>query len=167
MRGDMYTLKKYMMHAQFRQDFNIAENRLRNLRNILIVAATPASRAAIEGGPAPAKAFDLSDMYRRSVESLYDAGDIHKLMARMVFDFTARVGTCLIQHNATPAVASCLRWISRNITQPVTLADVAGHVRMSPGYLPAVFRKEAGLSVSEYITEQRIKEAGRMLYRIR
>ena len=63
----------------------------------------------------------------------------------------------------SPVVASCLRFIRRNISQPVTLKNVAAHAGISPGYLSTVFKKEIGLSVSDYIAVQRIEEAKRLL----
>ena len=162
-RGDADTLKRVMMSTQFRQDFNIANDSVRNIRNLLIVSTTLASRSAIEGGLAPAKAFDISDMYIRTVETLNDPGEVYALMARMVMDFTERVGSCVIPDGVSPVVASCLRFIRRNISQPVTLKDVAAHAGISPGYLSTVFKKEIGLSVSDYIAVQRIEEAKRLL----
>ena len=157
--GDIDALKKQMMSTQYRQDFNIANDSIRNIRNILIVSTTLASRAAIEGGLAPAKAFDISDMYIRTAETLKDSGEIYALMARMVTDFTERVGGCIIPDGVSPVIASCLRFIKRNISQPITLIDVAAHAKISHGYLSSVFKKEAGLSVSDYIAVQRVEEA--------
>ena len=162
-RGDADTLKKVMMSTQYRQDFNIANDSVRNIRNILIVSTTLASRAAIEGGLEAAKAFDLSDMYIRTVETLKDPGEIYALMARMVMDFAGRVGSCVLPDGVSPVIASCLRFIRRNISQPVSLKNIAAHAKMSSGYLSTVFKKEVGLSLSDYITVQRIEEAKHLL----
>lgn len=161
--GDIDTLKRQMMNTQYRQDFNIANDSIRNIRNILIVSTTLASRAAIEGGLAPAKAFDISDMYIRTAETLKDSGEIYALMARMVIDFTERVGGCVIPDGVSPVIASCLRFIKRNISQQITQKDVAEHAKISPGYLSSVFKKEVGLSVSDYIAVQRVEEAKHLL----
>lgn len=162
-RGDTDELKREMMSTQYRQDFQIANDSIRNIHNILIVTATLASRAAIEGGLAPAKAFDLSDMYIRAGETLRTPGKIYTLMARMVTDFTERVGGCVIPDGVSPAIASCLRWIRRNISQPITLKKAASFTKMSPGYLSTVFKKEVGLSFSDYISIQRVEEVKRLL----
>lgn len=162
-RGDVYALKEYMMNTQFRQDFNIANDSIRNVRNILIVAATLETRAAIEGGLAPTKAFDLSDMYIRTAETLTRPGDIYALMPQMVLDFAKRVGACMTPENASSAVASCLRWIRRNINQPISLADAANQANMSCGYFSTLFKKQVGMSFSDYLASQRIEEAKRLL----
>ncbi len=162
-RGDVRSLREYLMHTQFRQDYLIASDSIRNARNILIVAATLATRAAISGGLAPEKAFALSDLYIRSVETINKPEAIYALMSRMVIDFTERVGICVTPERASPVVASCLRWISRNINQPIALADVAAYANISCGHLSALFRKEVGIPISEYISLARVEEAKRLL----
>ena len=162
-RGDLQQVEAYMMHTQFRQDFQIAGNSIRNLRNILIVSTTLATRAAIRGGMNPTKAFDLSDQYIRAVENLDAPEKIYSLMARMVLDFTRRVGACVIPENVSDTIASCMRWIRRNISQPFTRADLAKYAGLSESYLSALFRKEAGMSLSSYIVSQRVEAAKELL----
>ena len=162
-RGDVHTLKKYMMQTTFRQDYNIANDSIRNVRNIMIVSTTLATRAAIGGGLAPTKAFDLSDMYIRTVETISSPQEIYKVMVRMLLDFTDRVGACTTPETASPAIASCLRYIRRNVSQPITINDVAKYVNMSCGYLSTLFRKEVGMTFSDYVSFSRIEESKRLV----
>jgi AraC-like DNA-binding protein len=162
-RGDLQRVEAYMMHTQFRQDFQIAGNSIRNLRNILIVSTTLATRAAIRGGMNPARAFDLSDQYIRAVENLDAPEKIYSLMARMVLDFTHRVGACVIPENVSAMIASCMRWIRRNISQPFTRADLAKYAGLSENYLSARFRREVGIPLSNYVVSQRVEAAKELL----
>ncbi len=162
-RGDLQRVEAYMMHTQFRQDFQIAGNSIRNLRNILIVSTTLATRAAIRGGMNPARAFDLSDQYIRAVENLDAPEKIYSLMARMVLDFTRRVGACVIPENVSDVIASCMRWIRRNISQPFTRASLAKYAGLSESYLSARFRQEVGMPLSNYVVSQRVEAAKELL----
>lgn len=162
-RGDLQQVETYMMHTQFRQDFQIAGNSIRNLRNIVIVSTTLATRAAIRGGMKTEKAFLLSDQYIRAVENLDAPEKIYSLMARMVLDFTRRVGACVIPENVSDVIASCMRWIRRNISQPFTRADLAKYTGLSESYLSALFRKEVGMPLSNYIVSQRVEAAKELL----
>jgi len=162
-RGDIRALKEYMMQTTFRQDYRIADDSLRNIRNILIVSATLATRAAIAGGLEPERAFSLSDMYIRTVETLASPREIYDLMVRMLLDFTERVGAGFTPAAASPATAACLRYIRRNISRPITAKDVAEHMHVSRGYLASVFQKEIGTTVSQAIALARVEEAKRLL----
>jgi len=162
-RGDTRTLKEYMMHTTFRQDYRIADDSLRNIRNILIVSATLATRAAIEGGLEPERAFSLSDMYIRMVETLSSPRRIYDLMVQMMLDFAERVGAGFTPETASPAAAASLRYIRRNISRPLTVKDVAEHMHISSGYLAAIFQKEIGMTVSQAIARVRVDEAKRLL----
>jgi YesN/AraC family two-component response regulator len=45
----------------------------------------------------------------------------------------------------------------------ITLDSLASQVSLSPGYLSRLFKKEMGMSVSEYISVQKIETAKNML----
>ena len=45
----------------------------------------------------------------------------------------------------------------------ITLESLAGEVSLSPGYLSRLFKKEMGMSVSQYISMQKIETAKNML----
>lgn len=67
----------------------LSENEIRNERNLGICSITLATRAAIEGGAAPAKAYKLSDLYINKIDQC----------KRMTEIFEYRKGVCMILQN--------------------------------------------------------------------
>lgn len=61
--GDVKALEKWFRSAPAVRAGTVAPDQLRQVKNIFIVAATLASRAAIEGGMDPEDALELSDAY--------------------------------------------------------------------------------------------------------
>jgi two-component system response regulator YesN len=55
------------------------------------------------------------------------------------------------------------KYIELNITQKLSLNEVATIYGISPNYLSALFKKYNSCGYSEYITEQKIAKAKRML----
>lgn len=54
-------------------------------------------------------------------------------------------------------------YIKLNIAQDLSREDIASHVFLNPDYLTRIFKKETGMSVSEYLFLERIKVAQELL----
>jgi transcriptional regulator GlxA family with amidase domain len=65
---------------------------------------------------------------------------------------TAGLGTSVTRH-----------WIMDNLHVPLTLADLAGHARMSRRTFTRKFREETGASPAQWITQQRVLLARELL----
>ncbi len=54
-------------------------------------------------------------------------------------------------------------FISENLSNPISVKDVADHVYMSPEYFTKLFKRETGQNIKEYITLSKIEAAKDML----
>lgn len=71
-----------------------------------------------------------------------------------------------IKEDATGAnriAARAVAYIERNLDKPLRREDIAAQVHVSVGYLSRVFRQETGMSMKEYMTEQKLQLARSML----
>ncbi|WNS44113.1 helix-turn-helix domain-containing protein [Paenibacillus sp. MMS20-IR301] len=55
------------------------------------------------------------------------------------------------------------QYIDRNLEQEISRSTLAEHVYLNPEYLSHIFKKKTGSSLSDYITDVRIREAKRLL----
>jgi len=62
-----------------------------------------------------------------------------------------------------PLLASVFDVIDERFAEPISLADVAATVGLTPGYLTTVVRRRTGRTVQQWITERRLAEARRLL----
>lgn len=62
-----------------------------------------------------------------------------------------------------PHIASVLKYINDNITQPISLSNVSSRAHLSKEYTSRLFKQEMGLTVSEYINKQKLSLAREML----
>ncbi|WP_052099043.1 helix-turn-helix domain-containing protein [Paenibacillus stellifer] len=67
------------------------------------------------------------------------------------------------QRDSSPIIAKAYAYIQDNLQRDLTRDDIAAVVSRNPAYLSRLFRKETGLSLSEYITQQRIEQAKKLL----
>jgi two-component system response regulator YesN len=55
------------------------------------------------------------------------------------------------------------QYIIQNINEDISREDIACHVNMNPDYLTRMFKKEIGLTISEYVFQERVDLAKEML----
>jgi len=54
-------------------------------------------------------------------------------------------------------------YITQHINQDISRDDIANHVFLNPDYLTRLFKKETGLSISDYLLQERMKIAKELL----
>ncbi|WP_160689613.1 response regulator [Clostridium sp. C2-6-12] len=54
-------------------------------------------------------------------------------------------------------------YIKENYNKDISREDIANHVFLNPDYLSRIFKKATGLSLTEYLTEQRIEKSMQLL----
>lgn len=161
--GNVEQLKAFFSNSFSIQAGTIADNPLRQARNLLIVAATLATRAAIEGGLDIESAYQLSDIYIQQSEKLTDADALYRLQYNMMLDFTNRVAQAQIPRDTTQDIYKCIQYIKRHTNQSISVSDVADHVGKSRSHISRCFKKELGFQMNEFIMRCKLEEAKSLL----
>lgn len=60
-------------------------------------------------------------------------------------------------------IARAMEYISESFTSPITLCEVADFVHLTPSYFSKLFSEINGKGFSQYVTEQRIEHAKKLL----
>ena len=162
-RGDTAALRMWLSGATAVQGGIIAGNQLRQLRNLFIVTATLASRAAIEGGMHEDDAFSLSDAYIQRAELLMSHNSILNLQYHMLLDFTEQVERLHVGKHATKLSIDVANYVRHHMSEPVRVDDIARQLSISRPYLSARFRKETGRCLTDFILNEKTEEAKRLL----
>ncbi len=163
-RGDTAALKSWMAAVPGVKGGTIAPTQLRQLRNMFIVSATLASRAAIRGGLNEDDAFSLSDGYIQRVELLADHSHIMNLQYSMILEFTEQVEKLRLGGHPTKLAADVANYVRHHLSEPIRTEAMAEAFYMSRPYLSARFRQETGMTLSEYVLHEKTEEAKRLLH---
>ncbi len=117
------------------------------------------TRAAIEGGLSPSVAYPLGDSYIRKIFQSTNQEHISELKNSMYHDFIAHVHALWVNPVSSKAVQSCCDYIQLHSTEPLSIDALAKRLGYSKYYLSALFKKEMGCSMGEYIKIARIERA--------
>lgn len=160
--GDREKLLDHLSKPSGGESGVLSRNPLRNRKNLFICSATVGARAAIEGGLNPELAFTISDLYIQRAEELNEIGAITSLYLKMICDFTERVRS-LKSRNYSKAIHRCRNYIFKHLYGDITLSRLAEVAGLNANYLSELFRKETGMTVSDYIRRERVEEAKKLL----
>ena len=135
----------------------------RQLRYMFVTAVGVFARAAMRGGLDYETACSTADIYCQQMDRTKDVTAIIALQEEMMYDFASKVASLKGNDASSAIIKSCCDYIGKNLHSELSLAVLADYCHLSPRRLSLRFKKEMGLSVMDYVHEQRMKEAGRLL----
>lgn len=140
------------------------DNTLRDGKNSMIVLNTLCRAAAYRGGS------DTSDLDRWSrefavqIENAADLREVRPLSMRMLKKYCELVRSAeRVQYS--PIVRRAVDFISGSLDSDLSLKEMAARVGVSPSYFSALFKKETGKALTEYVKEKRLSFAALLLVR--
>ena len=148
-------LHKKMLQFNYGQR---TSNQLRNSKNFMIVFNTLLRAAARECEVHPFYIDKISHQFAIEIEQCTNDLQLMKLSADMIRKY------CLMIHNHSVKkysdnIQDCVTYIDLHYNETLTLKKMAEYLNLNSSYLSTLFKKELGKTVTEYITQTRIKQA--------
>lgn len=162
-RGDSAALQSWVSAAPAVRGGILASDQLRQIKNTFVVTTTLVSRAAIRGGMDTEDAFSLSDAYIQKCELLNSPDRIMNLQFHMILEFTERVEQLHMGAQPSQLVLEVTRYIQHHLSEPISTEDIAKQLYLSRPHLSQKFKKETGFTLTDFILQQKIREAKRLL----
>jgi YesN/AraC family two-component response regulator len=161
--GNIDDLISYLTHPSIEGVGTLSKSSaLRNKKNLAICGVTLATRAAIEGGVQLEQAYTMSDLYIQHIESLSEVVQIDQFLTAVFIEFARHVHFQK-QNKYSKVVTSCQTYIAQHLYAKCSISNIAKMNRLNPIYLCQLFKNEVGISLREYIQQQKIEEAKRLL----
>ena len=92
-----------------------------------------------------------------------DSGDLQRMLQSALFVASDALPGPVRSGNGRKLAELVIEMISRNPGMPFTAAKVARAVNMTPNHFSTLFHRHAGQKFSEFLLEQRIELAGKLL----
>ena len=141
----------------------VADEPLRQEKNIAIIVIVLASRAAIEGGLPSELCFTLADTCIRSIERLQDPLSVQRAAVAYELDFCRRVATLPGNTTRNVHVNRAKAHIAAHLHEPLSVADVSAHCGVTAGHLSELFRLHEGIALQAYIRRERLRQGEHLL----
>ncbi|SHM55392.1 AraC family transcriptional regulator [Gracilibacillus kekensis] len=155
--------KAFQNRGDFQHGLLSRNSEMRSLKNRAIAMITLATRAAIRGGVHPEDAYSLGDVLIQDLEELTSISKVSWYREEILYDFTEMVKRNRKQ-NFSRKVTLSQEYIYKHIYEPdLSVNSIAKKLEINSKYLSNLFKKEVGISISEYIQKSKIQEAQKMM----
>lgn len=161
--GDVDKLNAFFKNIPAIQGGVIAQNDLRQAKNLVVVTATLVSRAVMQAGMDAEEALSLSDRYIQTSETLSDVAALTNLNYRLVMDYAERMARLRLGGNPSKLLAEVNAYIRSHLSQAITVEEMARALCRGRSRLSTDFKKETGENLSVYVLKHKIAESKNLL----
>lgn len=137
-------------------------NDLESIKIRLIELVVLLSRGAIEGGADNEVIFGLNYRFLREIESLRSVDEIAAWLAKVMARFTDCVFNLSNVKNKD-VIYKAVAYLRGNYMRPISLADAAREVHLSPSYFSRIFKEEMGRNFRAYLNGLRVENSRSLL----
>lgn len=137
----------------------LSDNPLRNAIYHHIAMTSIITRVCISKGLPQDLAYKLSDAFIKKADKQSRIEDVYAVQIEMVESFAEYMSSQSVKIAHSKQIMQCIDYIRQNIHGSITVAELADVVMLNETYLSKLFKKEMGCTVSEYIRNEKIKEA--------
>lgn len=131
---------------------------IRNLKNYCIILNTLLRKAAEKGSVHPFHIDKISSAYARKIELINSAENGKKLQKEMIRKYCLMVRNFSMKQYALP-VQKVMIHIDSQLSADLSLTAMANMLQINASYLSALFKKETGVTLTEYVNKKRIDHA--------
>ena len=129
---------------------------LRDAKNYAIIGNTLMRKAAEQGAVHPLHIDRLSSSFAKTIESLRSIDEVVRLLRTMVHKY------CLLVRNHSmrtysQLVQHVILRIESDLTADLSLKAHADFLNVNSSYLSTLFKRETGITLTEYVNRQRIE----------
>lgn len=137
-------------------------DKLRNAKNFLIVLNTLARKAVEQGGVHPVYIDRLSSDFAMKIEACKSTTECDELFYSLVIKYARLVQKHSNKGYSLP-VQKVITCIDTDITADLSLKTLARTLSVNPSYLSTLFKKETGVTLTEYVNKKRVEKAKQLL----
>lgn len=138
------------------------EDPVRNMKNYTIVANVLLRKAAEQGGVHPFYIDGVSSDFAKKVEKIKTVQEGVDMMHDMIYKYCALVKNHSMK-NYSLLVQKVITIIDSDLTADLSLHRQAEMLNVNASYLSTLFKKETGMTLTEYVAKKRVDHAAFLL----
>lgn len=141
----------------------LADNPLRQEKNLSIVVISIACRAAIDGGVAPQKAFSMSDVFISNIERMTQVLPIQAAVVEYEREFARAVKQVKHDSEHNRYVERAKEYVAEHIDESIRVVQIGEALGINENYLTGLFHKYEGITLQHYIRKEKVRQAKELL----
>ncbi len=135
---------------------------VRNIKNYSIIVNTLLRKSAEQGGVHPLYIDGISTDFAKRIELIKSVEEGISMHHEMIDRYCNLVKTHSMK-KLSPLVQKVIALVDFDITADLSLSSQAEMLNVNASYLSTLFKKEMGITLTEYVTKKRIEHASFLL----
>ena len=135
---------------------------VRNIKNYSIIVNTLLRKAAEQGGVHPLYIDGVSSDFAKRIERIRSVEEGVNMHHEMIDKYCHLVKTHSMK-NYSPLVQKVITLVDFDITADLSLSRQAEMLNVNASYLSTLFKKETGMTLTEYVAKKRVEQAAFLL----
>ena len=164
--GDVEAVRKNCELGRFLESNGVgvlSKDPVVNVKYHIVITTAMVTRMCIQHGMELELAFRLSDFYIQKLDYISTVQGVQELHDEMVIDYTEKMTRYYQKNVQSKYINECKEYIYAHIKERITIESLAEEFDVSASYFSRLFKKETGISVSDYIRDQKIEIAKNLL----
>ncbi|MCM1507997.1 MAG: AraC family transcriptional regulator [Ruminococcus flavefaciens] len=161
--GDLRAVDESKKMIRSENSGHLSDEPLKNLLYLCICSVTLVTRFAIEGGMEHEKAYNASDLYIQKFDKAKSLDELYNIHTEMISYFVKSVYAEKNKNVYSKQVIQCIDYIHHHLHEEISCVKLADMVNLNQSYLSVLFKRETGVSITEYVILKRMEAAENML----
>lgn len=161
--GDLRALDEAKKLSDSGRSGHLSDDPFRNRLYLNICHITLCTRFAIEGGMDSEKAYNASDLFIQRCDKAKSLDELNTMHAEVTEYFTRQVAAAKKASIYSKPVIECIDYISTHLHETISVPVLARLANLNASYLSVLFKRQVGLSISDYVITKRMQTAENML----
>ncbi len=156
--GQLHKIEMYFNQIDFQSEEQRLADPVRNAKNYAIILNTLLRKATEEGGVHPIHIDKISSLFAKRIEMQTSEKGISMLFKEMARKYALTVKNHSLQ-GYSKMVRRVMIQVDTDLASDLSLSAQAKLLDVNPNYLSTIFKKETGLTLTEFVTGKRIDHA--------
>ncbi|MCR4675940.1 MAG: AraC family transcriptional regulator [Sphaerochaetaceae bacterium] len=131
---------------------------IRAEKNLILTMNTLFRQAVDDAGLPPVFIHSISEEITADIEKADSSEELMNVVDKMIDSYCNSINNAALQ-NHSRAIVRVQRYVLTHVDTEIKLDDLVKMTGLDKSYLCRLFKKECGMTINEYITNQRINEA--------
>ncbi len=161
--GDMRSIEETKRIMDSGEVGHLSDDPVKNLLYLNICHVTLCTRFAIEGGMDAEKAYNASDLFIQRCDCAKTADELYELHIEITEYFTKQAAAAKKASIYSKQIVLCMDYIQLHLHEAIVVRELAKMVGLNDSYLSTLFKRETGVTLTEYVILKRMEAAENML----
>ncbi len=137
-------------------------NNLRDKKDLTITLNTLMRKAAEQAGVHPIHIDSFSNQCIQQIEQLGSVEQCRTFQRKLALGYCRLIKKYNVKGYSLP-VQKAVTYITSDLSADLSLKALSGRLNVTSSYLSSLFRKEIGMTLTDYVNQQRIAHARHLL----